>query len=115
MANWGRVQGDLNDTITVGMNGVDSLADVDFIVVWATLDHTSAELVGTVLNAEGVYDDFDRRIEPPSISVALNPWLSEDPDEGEWELDYEVHYLNGTVKTWPESDDRDYIKVRKRK
>lgn len=97
MTLWKRVQGDVDDTITVKLAGIASLAAVQSVeahVWWRTSHETLAASVADP-------DECTLTVE----LGAADGWLS-DAAAVQWEVEYQLTFLDGSVKTWPETPDK---------
>lgn len=90
-ARWTRVRGDVNDTITAQIGGVDDLNAVTNVTarVWRK-GVTPIALTGTVLDAA-----------ERTITVNLSTWLSSTSlVTGQWWIDFKLHF-GADQRTWP--------------
>lgn len=103
MTAWRKVKGDVNDTITVILSGVENLAGA------------------TAVEAHVWHNDIDPETLPAAITNpttrtvvvqlgGVTGWLS-DAAEHVWLVDVQVTFGDGTILTWP-SGRPDTIAVR---
>lgn len=103
-----RVQGDLNDTAEVVIDGVVDLASVTEVV--ARVEYSQRRFnLGETLTA--TVTDVANRIITVQLGAASG-WLS-DARPGHWKMDYTFTFNDGKELTWP-SGWFDYIRVRPR-
>lgn len=103
MTVWNRVQGDIDDTIVVTLNGIDNLAGVDTVEghVWRG---TTTETLDAA-----VADSAAR-----TVTVQLGDadgWLAT-ATAGYWRFEVQATFGDGTVLTWPaDAADRIYVRA----
>jgi hypothetical protein len=102
MSRWERVQGDVDDTITVTLGGIADLDDVTAVEahVWTTSERETL--------SAAVADSAAR-----TILVQLgdaNGWLAS-ATAATWLAEWQLTFADGSVKTWP-AGKPDEIKVR---
>lgn len=91
MSTWTRVRGDVNDTVVVQLNGADNLNGVIDAKAYVRYGNRSDELAATVLDSTA-----------RTVTVDLSPWL-ETAAAGQWDIEYQLTFGDGRVRTWPES------------
>lgn len=92
-AAWRKVQGDVNDTITAVLNGVE-----DLVPATAVEAHVWRHDVAPETLAAAITDPVTR-----TVIVQLGGatgWLF-DAAETVWYLDVQVTFADGTILTWP--------------
>jgi hypothetical protein len=100
MSKWNRVQGDVNDTLTVTLAGLVDLSAATSAKGFVALGgQTTAELSVTIPSPSGL-----------TLLVQLSPWL-EDAVAGNWTAEWEVTFADASVLTWPDAG-LDVIHVR---
>ena len=99
MTRWNKVAGDVGDTLTVALGGVDNLDDASSVEAHVWSGSTATTLTAAV-------DDSAAR----TITVQLSPWL-ESATPARWSIEFEVAFSGGAVLTWP-ADRPDIIIVR---
>lgn len=106
MTTWNRTQGDIGDTITITLDGVDDLNNVASVECHVTKGTTTATLAAAVANpvARTVL------VQLGTVAQLLTGWLA-GAQPGTWSLETEVTFADGTVLTWPDLN-TDYIAVR---
>lgn len=103
MTVWRKVQGDVNDTITVVLSGVEDLTTANAIEA-----HVWRRSVDSVTLTAAITDTVTR-----TAVVQLGGatgWLS-DALIAAWSVDFQVTFVDGTILTWP-SGVPDVIAVR---
>lgn len=93
MTAWRKVQGDVNDTITVVLSGVENL-----LTATAVEAHVWRRDVAPETLAAAITDAVTR-----TVVVQLggaSGWLS-DAAEHVWYIDVQVTFTGGTILTWP--------------
>lgn len=108
MTTWQRVVGDKDDTIVVGLNGIDDITGATIVGhVWQGTA-AATNLTGTILNATA--DGTDA---PCSVTIALggsSGWLAT-ATAGAYRFDVKLTFTDTSTKTWP-SGNPDTIVVR---
>ena len=90
MTSWKRVQGDVNDTVTVTLDGVATLN-----AVTAVAAHVWRPSVPPVTLTAAVTNAATRL-----VTVQLGTWLATAvPDN--WYLEVQATFADGSVLTWP--------------
>jgi hypothetical protein len=102
MTTWRKVQGDVNDTITVILSGVENLTGATAVAkVWrrgVDAENLTTSITSTVNR---------------TVSVDLggaSGWLF-DAAIGTWLIEIQVTFADGSILTWP-ADSPDMIVVR---
>lgn len=93
MTTWGRVAGNVNDTITPVIDGVADLSAVTAVSARVWKNGTpAATLVASVLSVS------DR-----TLTVELDAWLEAQTAAGIWWVEYDLTFPGPKVITWPEA------------
>lgn len=105
MTLWKRVAGDVDDTIVAQLGGIDNLDTVASVEAHVWTLSSRANLTAAVADSAA-----------RTITVELGDetgWLATQAPivATKWQVEYEVTFLDGSVKTWPEGPP-DVIEVR---
>lgn len=102
MAEWHRVRGDVKDTIVAQLGGIADLSTATDVIGIITQDgETFSQLDGSVSDAAS-----------SQVTISLAAWLPT-AAEGDWWIEYEVTFGDGSSKTWPErGQDRIHVRAR---
>lgn len=93
MTAWRKVQGDVNDTITVVLSGVESLATATAVEAHVWRRDVAAETLPAAIT------DVVTRTVVVQLGGASG-WLF-DAAEHVWYVDVQVAFAGGTILTWP--------------
>lgn len=94
MTNWNRVAGDVNDTITAQLAGVETLTGVDTIVAHVKRTGTTAvTLPATVTDAA-------TRTVTAELGAETG-WLATVAEGVVYRVEWEATYIDGSKVTWP--------------
>ncbi len=102
MSSWTKVQGDVNDTLTATLSGVENLTTVTAVEAHVWRGATIVTLTATVADAT-----------LRTILVQLGGaagWLAT-AAPGKWSIEFECTFASGAIFTWP-ANSADFVMVR---
>jgi len=91
--------GDIGDTRTVRLDGVEDLENVEAIEAHVARSGVTATLSCSVADAS-------ERTVIIALGTAESDWLPSGPATGQWLVQIEVTFDNGDKLTWPSAGDR---------